>query len=160
MQLLPYRIQVTGWRHWPRTASYVVHAVLAELARDALRTGQPVMVRDGQCPYGGVDDYAYEWSQYTSGVSGQRVPAQWAEFGQAAGSIRNQAMVNMGADVCAAFPGPPTLKYSGTQDCADRARKAGIMVVTVPWAEWFGEEPTRFNPCIYVQEPVTPQLGW
>lgn len=160
MQLPPYRIQVTGWRYWPRAGSFVVHAVLAELARDALRTGQLVVVRDGQCPYGGVDDYAYEWAQYTSGVAGQRVPARWSELGKAAGRIRNQTMVDMGADVCAAFPGPPTLKYSGTQDCADRARKAGIIVVTVPWAAWFAEEPTRFRPSTYLQQPSTPQLGW
>lgn len=51
--------------------------------------------------------------------------AKWSEFGAAAGPIRNQRMVDLGADVCLAFPMPWS---RGTWDCVRRARAAGIAV--------------------------------
>lgn len=60
--------------------------------------------------------------------------AMWRKFQgrgvNPAGFIRNQEMVDSGADICYAF-----LKYEakngGTQDCMLRAKKAGIEVVEV-----------------------------
>jgi hypothetical protein len=50
-------------------------------------------------------------------------PADWDAHKKAAGFIRNQEMVALGADVCAVF----ALAYdSGTGHCARAARKAGI----------------------------------
>lgn len=45
-----------------------------------------------------------------------------------AGHIRNQYMVDLGADVCLAFP---MLGSRGTWDCVRRAKKAGIPVHVV-----------------------------
>ena len=56
-------------------------------------------------------------------------PAQWDLYGNAAGPIRNQAMVDAGGySVCLAFP---IGESRGTRDCMDRARKAGILVLEV-----------------------------
>lgn len=50
--------------------------------------------------------------------------ADWARHGSpAAAHIRNQEMVDLGADVVLAFPGG-----TGTADCVRRAKKAGIPV--------------------------------
>lgn len=62
------------------------------------------------------------------GLKTEPWPAGWVEYGRGAGPIRNQEMVNAGADLCLAFP----LELSrGTWDCVGRARKAGIPVVVI-----------------------------
>lgn len=53
-------------------------------------------------------------------------PADWDRYGRAAGTMRNRRMVELGADVCLAFPLPGS---RGTWDCVRRARAAGIGVV-------------------------------
>jgi hypothetical protein len=56
-------------------------------------------------------------------------PALWEQHGNAAGPIRNQAMVDAGGySVCLAFP---IGESRGTRDCMARARTAGILVVEV-----------------------------
>jgi hypothetical protein len=52
-------------------------------------------------------------------------PANWSEYHRAAGPIRNQQMVDLGADICLAFLQPNS---KGTADCIRRAEKAGIPV--------------------------------
>lgn len=54
--------------------------------------------------------------------------AEWNRIGKRAGHLRNQRMVDLGADICLAFP---TVDSRGTWDCAARARRAGIPVVFV-----------------------------
>jgi hypothetical protein len=49
--------------------------------------------------------------------------ADWHIHGNAAGVIRNQKMVDLGADLLVAYPLP---EGKGTQDCIQRAVKAGI----------------------------------
>lgn len=46
-----------------------------------------------------------------------------SEMGKAGGPVRNQEMVDFGADICLAFPAPGS---RGTYDCASRAEEAGI----------------------------------
>ena len=53
-------------------------------------------------------------------------PADWFRYGNAAGPIRNQEMINAGADVVIAFPGG-----RGTADLCRRAEAAGIPVLRV-----------------------------
>ena len=63
---------------------------------------------------------------YVAGTLGFDVevhPANWAKHGRAAGPIRNQEMLDSGADLVIAFPGG-----RGTQDMASRAERAGIPV--------------------------------
>jgi hypothetical protein len=54
------------------------------------------------------------------------VNANWNQAGKRAGPERNQAMVDLGADLCLAFPVPGSV---GTFDCAARAERAGITVI-------------------------------
>ena len=49
--------------------------------------------------------------------------ANWQKHGNAAGVIRNQEMVDLGANMLVAYPLPGG---RGTQDCIKRARKANI----------------------------------
>lgn len=73
--------------------------------------------------------------------------ALWDLHGAAAGPIRNQSMVDSGADLCVAFPLPGS---SGTWDCVARADEARIPVVIVgseeqkapaPWREQLSKIP-------------------
>lgn len=61
------------------------------------------------------------------GLSIEPRPAEWDRHGKAAGPIRNQEMVDAGADLLIAFGGGV-----GTADCIRRARKAGIPVRQEP----------------------------
>ena len=54
----------------------------------------------------------------------ERFPADWNKYGKRAGGIRNQTMVDSGADLCLAFPLDSSI---GTWDCVRRAKKAGIL---------------------------------
>jgi hypothetical protein len=61
--------------------------------------------------------------------------AKWDELGKKAGPIRNQEMVDAGADLCLAFWDGNS---SGTLDCIKKAVKAGIPVRIVPAADGLG----------------------
>jgi hypothetical protein len=56
-------------------------------------------------------------------------------FCPAVAKRRNQRMVDLGADICLAFP--LSAGWSGTRDCMTRADAAGIRVV-----DWPNEQPT------------------
>lgn len=57
-------------------------------------------------------------------------PADWSTHGKAAGPIRNAHMVSLGADACYAFGAlERNGKRTGTGDCVERARQAGIPVM-------------------------------
>lgn len=78
----------------------------------------------------GADTLACEWVKKMQSLGYQVTTevhqADWYEYGKAAGPIRNQQMVDLGADVCLAFPlgGSP-----GTRHCMKAAKKAGIPVI-------------------------------
>ena len=116
------RILVTGSRDWP-----YAQVVYDELSRIAQEHGN-ITVVEGACPTGS-DQFAHVWvkDQQFSGSDtvGERHPADWAKHGKAAGPLRNQEMVDLGADLCLVF----CLNSSrGTLDCARRAQAAGIRV--------------------------------
>jgi hypothetical protein len=120
------RILVTGSRDWPYQ-----EVVWQELARSVafLRQGHgDVTIVDGACP-SGADNMAHGWVEHlhslgaASHIASERHPANWTQDGKAAGVIRNQRMVNLGADLCLAF----RFNLSrGTTDCLHRAAWAGI----------------------------------
>lgn len=56
-------------------------------------------------------------------------PADWRSYGSAAGPMRNQRMVDLGANACIAFPIGDS---NGTHDCINRAEKARIPVMIIP----------------------------
>lgn len=53
--------------------------------------------------------------------------ADWKRHGKGAGPIRNQKMLDLGADLVIAFPGG-----RGTADMVRRARWAGVAVRSIP----------------------------
>lgn len=59
----------------------------------------------------------------------ERYPAEWDKYGKRAGPLRNAHMVSLGADICLAFPDPPS---RGTADCIEKAWRAGIPVRVYP----------------------------
>ncbi len=74
----------------------------------------------------GADFLAKVWAKWI-GLSVEEFPADWKQYGKAAGSIRNQQMLDEGKpDVVIAFPGGV-----GTADMVRRAKKAGLEVVEV-----------------------------
>lgn len=114
------RVIVTGSRHWKNreTIEKTLNLVLQKFGK--------VTLVSGACPTG-ADRIAEEvWESFGGEV--ELHPAQWDVHGKAAGPIRNQEMVNLGADFCVAFPLPGS---KGTQDCMNRATVAGIPVLVV-----------------------------
>lgn len=120
------RLLVTGSRHWADRDK--VFEVLDEVYD---RKG-PLVVVHGACP-SGADHYAKRWVRSRRRVLQWQVdedphPANWRQYGDGAGPIRNQEMVDTGADLCLAFL---TAESKGTYDCIARARRAGIPVEVV-----------------------------
>lgn len=117
---------MTGSRAWRDEDA--VRKALNDVSLRAARVGDTLTVIHGACPTG-ADAFAADWCrQFTNGhVVEERHPAQWSEHGKAAGPIRNQEMVNAGADVVLAFPATH-VPSRGTEDAVRRALKAGIPV--------------------------------
>lgn len=105
------RILVTGSRDW-NWHEGIWDALLAH--------GEPgdTLVQGGAA---GADAIAARYWQNFGPVETHR--ADWDRHGKAAGPIRNQHMVSLGADLCLAF-----IKNNsrGATHCADLAEGAGI----------------------------------
>lgn len=128
------RLLVTGSRKW--SDRMVVYRALNRYIAEHCQMGydyqgepvdydkSDVTIVHGACPTG-ADVIADDWA-IANGLDPERHPADWDKHGRAAGPIRNQEMVDLGADLCYAF-----LKGDsrGTKDCARRAEKAGIPVI-------------------------------
>lgn len=119
---MTYRVLVTGSRTWQR-----VDVIRAHLRERQLLHGDLVVVH-GHCPRG-ADAIAHslcaEW-----GWQSEPHPADWSTFGRRAGFVRNQAMVDLGADVCLAFIRDGS---AGATHTAAAAEKAGIPTVRVSY---------------------------
>lgn len=123
---LPHRILVTGSRQCTEEQA----AVVREHLRGALLSRRPpAVVVHGQCPSGGVDLVAHRFAEWFLGAEPEPHPADWKALGRAAGPRRNQAMVDLGASVCLAFPAKGS---RGTWDCIRKAADAGIPVRIYP----------------------------
>jgi hypothetical protein len=124
---MPMRILVTGSRHW--TDEQVIFQALDKLTGASpaiIKSGHGHTVVNGGCPTG-ADFYARRWAG-ARGAACITFYADWAQ-GRRAGPLRNQKMVDAGADVCVAFP----LRNSpGTEDCMRRAEKAGLPLWVKP----------------------------
>lgn len=116
------RILVTGSRDW-QDRETIGHALLD--VRDKPRPGvaSRMVLVHGDCPTG-ADAIANEWAQRW-GWDVEPHPADWETHGKAAGPRRNQQMVDLGADICLAFPLPDS---RGTRHCMAAAGRAGIPV--------------------------------
>ena len=112
------RILITGSRDWEDRMS--IDWALWEVAEEA--GDEEITVVHGGAT--GADTIAGERAA-AYGWNVEVHSAEWDKHGKAAGPIRNQKMVDLGADICLAFP----LGVSrGTRDCMRRARAAGIRV--------------------------------
>lgn len=116
---MTYRVLVTGSRTW--TDDEVIYEAL-----DGIRVerGPGMVVVHGACPRG-ADRAADRWATFRWGVTAEPHPAMWGVHGRPAGFIRNQHMVDLGADVCLAFIVDGS---AGASHCMAAAKKAGIPV--------------------------------
>lgn len=114
------RILITGSRNW-------TDAQTLDEALSHFHDAHPnAVLVSGACPTG-ADRLAEEaWESWGGTV--ERHPADWDRHGKAAGPLRNQEMVDLGADICVAFPLPDS---RGTKHCMGAAERAGIPVLTV-----------------------------
>jgi hypothetical protein len=113
------RLLVTGSRDWTDLAT--IRAALTE------RFHPRTILVHGACPRGADAMANHVWRQLGGLVEPH--PAMWQKHGKAAGPIRNEHMVKLGADVCLAFimDGSP-----GATGCMSMAKKAEIPVLA-----WF-----------------------
>lgn len=118
------RVLVTGGRDYTdratirRTLEY-----LADCYIHGFAPGEVVLVH-GDAP--GADTLAAEEAA-ALGWRTEAHPADWEMHGRAAGPIRNQHMVSLGAHYCLAFPGG-----TGTRHCRRLALNSHITVIDIP----------------------------
>lgn len=115
-----WRVLVTGSREYDAPGVVAYRLGLEAIYADSV--GLPMVVIHGAAR--GADKYAHDWAELARGVTPDPHPANW-RTGNLAGHVRNQVMVDLGADVCLAFPRPGS---TGTWDCIRRAKAAGIPV--------------------------------
>jgi hypothetical protein len=116
----PYRVLVTGSRDWPDKEA--VWQALAETVR-ALPADRDLVLVHGACPTG-ADAMAHEWACGFGAVI-EAHPANWVINGKRAGFIRNERMVQLGADLVLAFIKDGS---RGASHTARLAEAAGIPV--------------------------------
>lgn len=117
------RILVTGGRDWD-DADLIEHAIIHG-------TGQEnydyVTLVHGDAP--GADTIAAGVAE-KYGIITEPHPADWKNKHRAAGPIRNQEMVDCGADIALAFY---MAGSKGTKDCMRRIAKAKIPLTIYPY---------------------------
>lgn len=117
------RILVTGSRHWIDEAT--IEYALCD-ALDRLGGYSDTTLVHGACHLGGADMIADStWRRWDLPVEPH--PAERDANGRILGPERNALMVNLGADLCLAFP---LADSRGTRNCMRLAREAGIPVWT------------------------------
>jgi hypothetical protein len=128
------RLLVTGSRDWEGVyAESRVHIVLNMILALCDVLGQKLIIVHGNCPTG-ADQIVDAWAlrREDAGVTVKRHPADWRRLGKAAGPIRNQEMVDAGAELCIGFL---RANSTGTRHALALARNAGIATFVVPWEE-------------------------
>ena len=115
------RILITGSRYH-KDSQMIEKAIEKQV--EHLDSYEDVVIIQGECPYGGAVKYASDWAR-NNGAIDESYPADFKKLGKKAGPLRNQEMVDSGAEVCLAFPEDDS---RGTWDCVRKAKKAGIPV--------------------------------
>lgn len=117
------RVLVTGSRIW---SDYVA---VRDALLEQMEVDPELVIVHGDCPRGAdalADRFFREAVAGGAQVAIERHPADWNGHGKSAGFIRNQQMVNAGADICLAFP---LGRSPGTRHCMKAAERAGIPVI-------------------------------
>ena len=142
------RIIVTGSRTWRDryTIWDALNDELPSIMPVANGHGPDFIVMHGANP-SGADRFAADWVEYICDYPGQIAQKpypvtseEWMRIGRGAGPLRNQRMIDDGADIVLAFvtrcvspkcEGSKPHRSHGTADCIVRAHSAGI-----PVKEW------------------------
>lgn len=140
------RILVTGAREW--TTELGIRMALVAIG--------PAVVVHGGAP--GVDTLAAAVAR-SVGWPVEAHPADTARLGPRAVALRNQAMVDLGANVCVAFP---LLRSRDAWDCVRRARTAGIPVLipATPWQLTNGRDTVAVAVLAGAVVEAAPSLRW
>lgn len=120
------RVLVTGGRHYDDGST--LFRVLGEIHASQKIT----MIIHGDAS--GADRLASEWAEVND-VPVEAFPADWKQYGSAAGPIRNREMLARKPDLVVAFPGG-----RGTADMVRQAKAAGVRVVIVGGGASDGED--------------------
>ncbi len=141
MKVVRTRILVCGSRHW--SAEWMVHAILnAELQRHTLG----LVIISGMAP--GADTHAADWARESrrwlrsDGHGGvvtdrqcqvvlKKFPADWDQYGKAAGPIRNKQMLVEGRPHKVYAFSNDIVESRGTRNMVEQARKAGVPVSVI-----------------------------
>lgn len=127
------RVLVCGSRHWDGIYGETrIQEVLNQVLALCEVLGQKLTIVHGGGP--GADQAIDRWGRRREddGVTVEVHPANWRTYGKAAGPIRNQAMVDRGADMCIGFLRGPA---AGTRVTLALARNADIPTFPVLWEE-------------------------
>lgn len=128
------RVLITGSRTWTgKRAEARINIILSILAALCEVLGTKLTVVHGACPEG-ADAITDAWlvRHEDAGVHAERHPADWDQYGKAAGPLRNSEMVTLGADLCIGFLREGS---RGTSHTLALARSAGIPTFTVSWED-------------------------
>lgn len=123
------RVLVTGSRKW-RDRERIHAAMLAQW--DKAGRDEMALLHGAQRSFDPNTLEEYGADTLAAGVARElhwlieEYPADWEQYGRAAGPIRNAQMVHAGPDVCLAFP---TTGSRGTYDCMQHAYEAGVPVL-------------------------------
>ncbi|MFD4699811.1 SLOG family protein [Streptomyces niveus] len=113
------RILITGSRTWTdeKAVREAINQAVSEFP------GRRAVVIHGACPRGA--DVMAERASHRLSLPSEAHPAEWRVHGRGAGFIRNQLMVDLGADICLAFIRD---RSRGASHTARIAEAAGIPV--------------------------------
>ncbi len=117
------RILITGSRTWESREA--IYLAIFNWVKENCPVQEEIIVVHGDASRG-ADRLAREIARSVSWAEEESHPADWESNGKAAGFIRNQDMVDLGADVCLAFIRNGS---KGATHTAGQAVKAGIPVI-------------------------------
>lgn len=123
------KVLTTGSRTWKGVyGEWIITLTLNRLESLGHALHSPLRLMNGACPEG-ADAIVQRWADRRE-VPLEEFPADWANYGKAAGPMRNMYMVHLGADMCIGFLRDNS---RGTMGTLDLARAAKIPTFVVPW---------------------------